>query len=223
MINWIGSWVQGIVIAVVISTIIEMILPDGNIKKYVRTVIGVYIVFVIISPIITKITGKEINLKTYELPKTTIVQQNVIDTNAYIESTYINKLKQDIIEKIEAKGYKVININIGIEQKETGYGNINKIDLKISKIKQIGSIQPIEIDLSKENKPQTIPEEEILELKKFLKENYAGRICGFLRPDLGHRQPDASDGKYHERVSAFLRRIQKGYGALLFRAENQGS
>ena len=49
MINWIGSWVQGIVIAVVISTIIEMILPDGNIKKYVRTVIGVYIVFVIIS------------------------------------------------------------------------------------------------------------------------------------------------------------------------------
>ena len=58
MINWIGSWVQGIVIAVVISTIIEMILPDGNIKKYVRTVIGVYIVFVIISPIITKITGK---------------------------------------------------------------------------------------------------------------------------------------------------------------------
>ena len=29
------------------------------------------------------------------------------------------------------------------------------------------------IDLSKENKPQTIPEEEILELKKFLKENYA--------------------------------------------------
>ena len=141
MINWIGSWVQGIVIAVVISTIIEMILPDGNIKKYVRTVIGVYIVFVIISPIITKITGKEINLKTYELPKTTIVQQNVIDTNAYIESTYINKLKQDIIEKIEAKGYKVININIGIEQKETGYGNINKIDLKISKISGVGKVQ----------------------------------------------------------------------------------
>ncbi len=172
MINWIGSWVQGIVIAVVISTIIEMILPDGNIKKYVRTVIGVYIVFVIISPIITKITGKEINLELYELPETTKVQQNVIDTNAYIESTYINKLKQDIIENIETKGYKVININIGIEQKETGYGNINKIDLRISKTKQTGSIQPIEIDLSKENKPQTIPEEEILELKKFLKENY---------------------------------------------------
>ena len=49
----------------------------------------------------------------------------------------------------------------------------HKIDLKISKAKQTGSIQPIEIDLSKENKPQTIPEEEILELKKFLKENYA--------------------------------------------------
>ena len=47
MVNWISSWAQGIVIAVIISTIIEMILPNGNIKKYVKTVIGVYIVFAI--------------------------------------------------------------------------------------------------------------------------------------------------------------------------------
>ena len=53
MVSFISSWVQGIIIAVIISTIIEMILPDGNIKKYVRTVIGTFIVFVIISPIIT--------------------------------------------------------------------------------------------------------------------------------------------------------------------------
>lgn len=172
MIKWIGTWVQGIVIAVIISTIIEMILPEGKIKKYVKTVIGVYIVFVIVSPIFTKITGKEINLKLYELPEKSKMQVNAINTNAYIETTYINKLKQDIIENIKQKGYKVIDINIEIEQQETNYGNVNKINLKVTKTGQTGVIEPVEIDLSKEKKVQTIGQEEIQNLKNYLKENY---------------------------------------------------
>ena len=116
MVNWISSWAQGIVIAVIISTIIEMILPNGNIKKYVKTVIGVYIVFAIISPIISKITGKEISLKTFEIPEESSKVTSAIDTNAYIENTYINKIKEDIIKNIEEKGYKVSSIKIDIEK-----------------------------------------------------------------------------------------------------------
>lgn len=134
MINFINSWVQGIIIAVIISTIIEMILPNGNIKKYVRTVIGTYIVFVIISPIITKFTGKEISLGEFKLPDVGKYEQKTIDTNAYIESTYINTIKQDIIENIEKKGYEVEDITIEIETAEENYGNINKINLKVSKM-----------------------------------------------------------------------------------------
>ena len=80
MVSFISSWVQGIIIVVIISIIIEMILPDGNIKKYVRTVIGTFIVFVIISPIITKITGKEISLNSYEMPEIEQYKEIKIDT-----------------------------------------------------------------------------------------------------------------------------------------------
>ena len=52
MISWISSWAQGIIMAVIIGAIIEMILPEGNSKKYVKIVIGVYILFTIISPVI---------------------------------------------------------------------------------------------------------------------------------------------------------------------------
>ena len=48
MINWITNWAEAIIIAVVIATIIEMILPEGNCKKYIKVVIGVYILFTII-------------------------------------------------------------------------------------------------------------------------------------------------------------------------------
>ena len=64
MIGAFSSWAKGIVIAVVISTIIELILPNGSSKKYVRSVIGIYILFVIISPLTNKITKNvEIFLK----------------------------------------------------------------------------------------------------------------------------------------------------------------
>ena len=55
--EWVSSWIQGIIIAVIISTIIEMILPEGNSKKYIKVVIGVYILFSIVSPVISKVTG----------------------------------------------------------------------------------------------------------------------------------------------------------------------
>lgn len=58
MINNISSWAEQIIIAVIIATILEMILPKGNSKKYIKTVIGIYILYVIISPVITFATRK---------------------------------------------------------------------------------------------------------------------------------------------------------------------
>ena len=168
MINFISSWVQGIIVAVIISTIIEMILPNGNIKKYVRTVIGAYIVFVIVSPIITKITGKEFNLGSYKLLEMEQSKQTAIDTNT------INKIKQDIIENIEKKGYKVIKVTIDIDKTEENYGNINSINLKISKKDNLtNTIEPIEIDINdKAKQNESLLTEEIQELKSYLKTNY---------------------------------------------------
>lgn len=60
MISFISSWTQGIIVSVIIASIIEMILPDGNSKKYVKVVIGVFILFSIVSPVINKFTKKKL-------------------------------------------------------------------------------------------------------------------------------------------------------------------
>lgn len=162
--------------AVIISTIIEMILPSGTIKKYVRTVIGAYIVFVIISPIITKITGKQINLSSIKIPESEQYHQTaVLDTNEYIERTYIDKIKQDIIDNIKKKGYNVEHIEIKVETEEKNYGDINNITLKISKSNvNVQIIEPINIDISnvQEQKKETISTEELKNITNYLKETY---------------------------------------------------
>ena len=123
MIEWISNWAGGIIVAVVIGTIIEMILPEGNSKKYIKVVIGIYVLFTIVSPIITKISGKEIqvsdiiDLDEYiEEAKTASKAQNQmeIQNEDNILDIYINGIKEDMKAKIEAKGYVVNNITINV-------------------------------------------------------------------------------------------------------------
>ena len=54
MIEFLRKWIEGIAITVIIASIFEMLLPNGNIKKYVKMLLGIYIIFSIISPFIDK-------------------------------------------------------------------------------------------------------------------------------------------------------------------------
>lgn len=174
MIKWVNLWLRGIVIAVIISTIIEMIIPNGNIKKYIKTIIGIYIVFVIISPVISKLTGKEINFAeyvNYQTEKYQLKEIAQIDNNYYIEQTYIENLKKDITREIEQRGYRIAKIQVEIE-KEVEYGKINKIELDL--LKKDNNIKPIEISANKTEERITngIEESEKEMIRNFLENNY---------------------------------------------------
>ncbi|NLC87642.1 MAG: stage III sporulation protein AF [Clostridiaceae bacterium] len=127
--EFLNSWLQGIIISVVIATIVEMILPEGNNKKYVKIVLGVYVVFNIITPIINKLTQNNFEIssiiniekytkqfETYEVDSKNIDIENVNKTN--IKNIYINNLKKDMKAKIEERGYVVENIKIKLEDSE---------------------------------------------------------------------------------------------------------
>lgn len=123
--EWISNWIQGIIVAVIIGTLIEMILPEGNCKKYIKVVIGVYIMFSIISPVITKITGNEFrvsdifDLDEYIEASSQNTQESIQNNQQIqIKEVYINSLKRDMQEKILEKGYEVEKIDLRIENDE---------------------------------------------------------------------------------------------------------
>ena len=134
MISFISSWTQGIIVSVIIASIIEMILPDGNSKKYVKVVIGVFILFSIVSPVINKFTKKEINISSivdvekYSDAKQVSSTNLEVNTSLNIKQMYETNLKVDIKSKIESKGFKVKDITINISDDEY---KIEKIDIGI--------------------------------------------------------------------------------------------
>lgn len=141
LIAFINSWVQGIILAVILATIIEIILPEGNNKKYVKTIIGIYIMFVIVQPLISKMLNKDVNIEsimqntTSTMSKLETNNNITIETNAYIEKTYKQKLEEDIKNKSSEKGYNISFLNLAIETGDSEeYGQINNIAMKIDKI-----------------------------------------------------------------------------------------
>lgn len=127
-IEWISDWTGGIIVAVVIGAVIEMILPEGNSKKYIKVVIGVYVLFTIVSPVITKFTGKTVqvsdilDLDKYieETEESMKVQNTIQDSNqSSILEVYSSGIKDDMKAKIEAKGYKVNDIAIEVANDES--------------------------------------------------------------------------------------------------------
>ena len=84
--EFITSWAQGIIVSVIIATIIEMLLPNNGNGKYVKVVVGIFILFSIVSPIITKFKGKSrslIDLDTYikENDKDNTIQASNLNVN----------------------------------------------------------------------------------------------------------------------------------------------
>ena len=201
MINFISSWAKQIILAVIIASIIEMILPNGTSKKYIKVVIGVYILFNIITPIINKITNssgnsidvsKFINLDTYvNIQDKTNKNTKSIETKneENIKQIYITKLKSDIKNKLKDMDYEVNNIQIILEDDEEY--TIKNISMKVIKdnIKEgknetknnIEPIKQINISILEEennyddydsNKNYSLSDKDKNEIKEYLNKTY---------------------------------------------------
>ena len=148
MIEWISNWAGGIVVAVIIGTVIEMILPSGNSKKYIKVVIGIYVLFTIVSPVITKFTGETIEVSDILDTRSRVEEaedvaiQNNIQSNNQIMEVYSSGIKEDLKAKIEAKGYMVNSIDIGIANDESY--SITDITIDVEKEEKVDGNEMVE-------------------------------------------------------------------------------
>lgn len=184
MIGFLSTWAEQIIVAVIIASIIEMILPSGNNKKYIKAVIGVYILFTIISPILGKITNIDLDNIDYEkyfkdLDTSQTVSQSLTKNNdKSIEEIYENNIKQDMKAKLKEQGYIVENIDLNIEFKnESNYGKITSIFLSVYKQKEekdstktntitVNKIENVTIGNTLKNVTNSVDKENIKESEK---------------------------------------------------------
>ena len=114
MIEFLKKWVEQLAIAIVVASIIELLLPSGNLKKYIKIILGIYIVFCIVNPFV----GRNNILKIENLDfGNNIEDQNISavndeSMNKRIQELYIKELKKTIENNLTERGYKIYKCEI---------------------------------------------------------------------------------------------------------------
>lgn len=152
MIDFMSSWAEQIVLAVIITTIIELILPKSKNKKYIQMIIGVYVLFNIISPIIKN--KEDFSIEKYNIEDYTTSSQYTIDQSSMderIEKIYIEELEETVITKFEKNGFLVLKCNVDAVLDTTRKNaGIHLITVKIKQSNDIEKIVNIKKEISEE-------------------------------------------------------------------------
>ncbi|HEY5587968.1 MAG TPA: stage III sporulation protein AF [Candidatus Paceibacterota bacterium] len=160
MIEVLKVWVTNITIAIFFITAVEMILPDNNMKKYAKFVLGLMLIVVIINPII-KIFNKDFDFYSYSNKAASYMESStaVTDMKKYKDSNILNTTenfkvnleKQCIVNLEEAYPENQYNadIDISYDDKKAIF-NINRIEIEIVD-KGVKNIRKIEINTKSVN------------------------------------------------------------------------
>ena len=171
MISFLKNWVEQIVIAVIIASIFELILPKGNLKKYIKVVLGIYVVFCMISPFVKNKSLYNFDIEDY-IENTTKTQETSVNQSSMdirLEKLYVEELEKDVKKKIQENGYDVSKCNIDADLKTSSDNpGIHKIDLIIY---EKNKIEDVQINIGTESN-ETQNDEKIEHLKEVLANYY---------------------------------------------------
>ncbi len=193
MIEFLSSWTKGLGVTIVVVSILEMLLPNNKTKKYIRMVLGVFVIFNIISPLIQnkdKLDLSNLDIEDYTTVQTTsTVTQTSMDER--INKLYEEELEKDIIKKVQEKGYDVKSAKINTTRNDEQEWEINQIQLSIEKgkepvketetvenkiVTEIQKVKKVDTKISKEektsNQDKKVTNTDIQNVKKFLIEEY---------------------------------------------------
>lgn len=158
MIFRLKQWCEGIIIAIIISVIIEMLIPDNKSKKYVKVIIGIYILFVSLNPLLELLNCDWDFSNIFDLD--TVAVSTTMDNK--IKDIYVLGIEEKVREDIESLGYSVDNLQVIVD---SNYEKIEEVSIKING-KLDGNIIKIENISIRENNNRNDKYEDIVSLLK---------------------------------------------------------
>lgn len=180
--DYITGWITEIILLILLAVVLEMLLPNSNMQRYVRMVVGLLLLLALLSPVLSifntdvekvffaaessstvteKAMGKSIKNKKSEIQAS---------QRAYIEDKVVvymkNKVKGEIHERFNLE---VTGIEVALSGEETAPSQLDPSQLKVEKVsvqlaesnqeKSVEPITPVTINTTKQNKQKAADNE----------------------------------------------------------------
>lgn len=166
MLDFLRTWITNIAVIIIFAAFLEMLLPNSDMKRYVKVIIGLLVLLVIIKPFIMI---KDINMsfKHNVLETSRFLDRNTINDESSNISVYQNEqalelykanLKKQIIRTVLSHGKfseDAIAVNLDIENNMTSqdFGKILNLEVEVKDVKglavQVNNIERVIINPNK--------------------------------------------------------------------------
>ena len=185
--EFLSDWIMNIILFILLATIIDMLLPNTGMKKYVKMVTGLLLIVIILNPLFKLMSqdfeqalssfhinpeNEEKNLENLiEMKKTEIQASN----RAYILKQMAVQMKTDVEEElVEKYDVRVEQVLLSINddsKEELSHEDISSIKVILSEQQEeegsVPVVKPIEIDTSEQLQLED-PKRDVTEIISYL-------------------------------------------------------
>jgi stage III sporulation protein AF len=158
------EWITNIIVFVLLATIIDMLLPSSNMKKYTKIVTGLLLITIILTPLLKLLSSDfddVVNEMTLSSDSTNNSVENLIEIKkkeiqasqrAYILEQMGVQMKQEVEkEMIEEHGKQVVTVSLEAEDEnlENLPESISKVTVVLAEPQEEGAVETVKrVDIS---------------------------------------------------------------------------
>lgn len=172
--EFLRGWIINIVIIIIFLTITDITLPESGVKKYIRVIIGTFVLLTIIKPLMNlSDVANDFQKSYFETSITLNGEKELIDKevlNSYQSmkaiGIYESKLKDQIVSAVSYKttidknNIKVV-LDINKNQDSSEFGSINNVSIILNAKEKTNGIEKIKkVEIGEEEKVIYKKEEE---------------------------------------------------------------
>ena len=138
MIDLFRNWISVLLCLGIFVTIIRLVIPKNNLRKYIYSLIGIITIIALVSPLIDIFKNNDMQDSIKSVLSNLDEQENVnVDTEKYsnvneeaVKKSFIQSIKNDVKSKLEGKSIVVKSVDVFISDNY----DIEKIEINIEKI-----------------------------------------------------------------------------------------
>ena len=116
------SYISSILGAVILGIVIEVALPNGQTRKYIKGMYSIFVVFILLTPIVN-LVNNDFDLYKFIDNSAVSVNEDYID---YITKARAEQLSQYLEQKLDMEGMKNVEIQVIYKEQD--------VDITIEKI-----------------------------------------------------------------------------------------
>jgi len=130
--------VKSLLVIIILASFLELLLPSGSMKPYVRLTIGMFVLIAVLTPVIRYFyPGQDLQISSWEWSNYGFHQQEVLQKGSELHNKIITESNESVRSKLEGQISAIAMLVPGVGQVDSKImlnadGSIQKVTLNVS-------------------------------------------------------------------------------------------